>query len=114
MSATVFQRGDIVALTFDPTLGREQQGHRPALVLTPQAFNRLGLIGVCPITQGGQGARAVGMAVSLTGAGTETAGIVLVQQFRMIDPSAHRARWVERAPEHITEEVRARLAALLD
>ena len=52
--------------------------------------------------------------VALTGAGTETAGIVLVQQFRMINASARRARWIECAPDHITEEVRARLAALLD
>ena len=109
-----FRRGDIIALDFDPTLGREQQGFRPALVLTPDAFNRLGLVGVCPITQGGQGARAMGMAVSLTGAGTETAGVILVQQFRMIDPAVRRAQLIERAPDYITEEARARVAALLD
>lgn len=110
----VFRRGDILALDFDPTLGREQQGTRPALVLTPDAFNKLGLVGVCPITQGGIAARNVGMSVSLTGAGTQTAGVVLVHQFRMIDPTARRARVIEHAPEHITEEVRARVAALLE
>ena len=54
--------------------------------------------------------------VALTKAGTETetGGLVLVQQFRMIDASARRARRIERAPTYITEEVRARLAALLD
>ena len=109
-----FRRGDIIALDFDPTLGREQQGFRPALVLTPDAFNKLGLVGVCPITQGGMGARNVGMAVSMTGSGTETAGVILVQQFRMIDPTARRARLIERAPDHITEEARARVAALLE
>lgn len=109
-----FRRGDIIALDFDPTLGREQQGFRPALVLTPDGFNRLGLVGVCPITQGGQGARSVGMAVSLTGAGTETAGVILVQQFRMIDPVARCARLIEHAPGYITEEARARVAALLE
>ncbi len=109
-----FRRGDIIALDFDPTLGREQQGFRPALVLTPDAFNRLGLVGVCPITQGGMGARNVGMAVSMTGAGTETAGVILVQQFRMIDPVVRCARLIERAPDYITEEARARVAALLE
>lgn len=110
----VFRRGDIIALDFDPTLGKEQQGFRPALVLTPDAFNKLGMVGVCPITQGGMGARNTGMSVSLMGAGTQTVGVVLVHQLRMIDPTARTARVIERAPDHITEEVRARVAALLE
>lgn len=110
----VFRRGDIIALDFDPTLGREQQGFRPALVLTPDAFNKLGMVGVCPITQGGMGARNVGMSAPLTGADTQTAGVVLVHQFRMIDPTARKAHVIERAPDHITEKVRARVAALLE
>lgn len=114
MSRTVWRRGDIVAADFDPTLGHEQQGRRPAIVVTHEALNRLGMIGVCPITQGGQGARHVGMAVSLTGAGTQTAGVVLVHQFRMIDPAPRQLRLIERAPDHLAEEVRARVAALLD
>jgi mRNA interferase ChpB len=114
VTVRVFDRGDIIALSFDPTKGREQQGARPALVLTPKAINRLGLVGVCPITQGGNPARAVGMAVSLMGAGTQTQGIVLVQQFRMIDTAARAARLIERAPDDVTEEVRARVTALVD
>ena len=59
-------------------------------------------------------ARDVGMAVSLSGAGTQTAGVVLIQQFRMIDAQARAARLIETAPDYITEEARARVAALLD
>ena len=114
MTLRAFDRGDIIALSFDPTKGREQQGTRPALVLTTKAINSLGLVGVCPITQGGNQARAVGMAVSLMGAGTQTQGIVLVQQFRMIDTAARTARLIERASDDVTEEVRASVAALVD
>ena len=114
MSRHLFERGDIIHLDFDPTKGREQQGHRPALVLTPGSINRLGLLGVCPITQGGLHARNVGMAVPLMVAGTQTVGVIWVQQFRLIDAVARAARFVERAPDDITEEVRARVAALLD
>lgn len=114
MSARTFERGDIVALSLDPTKGREQQGTRPVLVLTPKVINRLGLAGVCPITQGGGFARDVGMAVSLMGAGTETQGVILVQQFRMIDTAARGAKLIERAPDDVTEEARARVAALVD
>ena len=34
------RRGDIVWLTFDPQAGHEQAGHRPALVLSPEAYNQ--------------------------------------------------------------------------
>ena len=38
------ERGDIVWLTFDPQAGHEQAGRRPALVLSPKAYNaRAGL-----------------------------------------------------------------------
>ncbi len=112
MKRQPWRRGDIVALDFDPTLGHEQQGRRPAIVVTPDAFNRLGMVGVCPITQGGQAARNIGMAVVLDG--MQTAGVVLIHQFRMIDPAPRRLSLIERASDQITEEVRARVAALLE
>ncbi len=49
----VFERGDVVQVQLDPTLGHEQSGTRPALVLTTKEFNRLGDVLVAPITQGG-------------------------------------------------------------
>src|SRR5216684_1375084 len=43
--------GDVIDINFDPRLGREQAGRRPALVLSPRAYNsRVGLCVVCPIT----------------------------------------------------------------
>ncbi|MBB3257473.1 mRNA interferase ChpB [Paraburkholderia bannensis] len=39
-----FERGDIVRVSFNPTSGREQRGDfRPALVLSPAAFNAFGV-----------------------------------------------------------------------
>ena len=44
-------RGDVVWIHLDPQAGREQAGHRPALVLSPQSFNRkLDVVFCCPIT----------------------------------------------------------------
>ena len=43
--------GDIVWLHFDPQAGHEQTGHRPALVLSPSAYNgKTGLMLCCPMT----------------------------------------------------------------
>ena len=45
------QKGDLVILTFDPSAGHEQQGRRPALILSNESFNKaLGLAVACPIT----------------------------------------------------------------
>ena len=45
------RRGDIVWLSFTPQAGHEQAGRRPALVLSPSAYNgKVGLALFCPIT----------------------------------------------------------------
>ena len=49
----VFDRGDVISVPLDPAIGHEQQGTRPALVLTTKEFNRLSDVLVAPITQGG-------------------------------------------------------------
>lgn len=109
------ERGDIYLVPLDPTRGHEQQGARPVMVLTTARFNRLtGTPWVLPITSGGNFARTQGFAVSLMGAGTATTGIVRCDQIRALDLRARGARYLERAPESIVEEVMARVAPLLD
>jgi mRNA interferase ChpB len=52
------KRGDIYLVDLDPTAGREQQGSRPVLVVSPTEFNEAtNLPVVCPITNGGDFAR---------------------------------------------------------
>lgn len=84
------------------------------LIVSPAEFNALGTPLVCPITQGGNFARHAGFTVSLSGAGTRTAGVVLCNQPRVLDLQARGARFVEKAPSFIVEEVLARLSTLLD
>jgi len=107
-------RGDIYHVDLDPTKGREQQGARYVLVVSPQGFNPSGTPLVCPITQGGGFARARGFAVSLQGAGTNTQGVVLCNQPRTLDMAARGGRFAERAPDYIVDEVIAKLQTLLD
>ena len=110
----VFDRGDIVSVPMDPAVGHEQRGTRPALVLTTKEFNRLGDVLVAPITQGGDFSRYAGFAVTLTGAGTKTQGVALVNKIRMLDLTARKARRVERVPQEVMDDALARLTALLD
>jgi mRNA interferase ChpB len=111
---SVFDRGDIVSVPLDPTVGHEQRGTRPALVLTTKDFNTLGDVLVAPITQGGDFARYAGFAVTLTGSGCRTQGVALVNKIRMLDLEARKARRIERAPQEVIDDAIGRLEALLD
>lgn len=102
-------------MNLNPTSGREQQGDfRPALILTPAAYNVSGLAIIAPITQGGDFARYAGFAVPLSGSGTETQGVVLCNQIRTVDLEARGAKRVESVPEVVIEDVLARVQALFE
>jgi len=110
-----YARADIVRLNLNPTSGREQQGDfRPALVLTPAAYNASGLAVIAPITQGGDFARYAGFAVPLSGSGTETQGVVLSNQIRTVDLEARGAKRIESVPEVVIDDVLARVQALFE
>jgi mRNA interferase ChpB len=100
------ERGDVYLVSLDPAAGHEQHGKRPVLVISPGKFNRLtGVPIVVPITSGGGFARTAGFAVSLMGAGTQTAGVVRCDQPRALDLRARAARKLETVPDHIIDEV---------
>ncbi len=107
------RRGDIYLVSLDPTKGREQQGFRPVLVVSPDAFNRLTKAPVVlPIMTGGDFARTAGFAVTLMGAGTETTGVIRCDQPRVLDLGARNARKAESVPQEIIDEVLAKLGTL--
>lgn len=87
---------------------------RPGLVLSTAAYNTLGIVLVAPITQGGDFARHAGFATPLSGSGTKTQGVVLVNQIRMLDLQARKAKRVETVPEYVVEDALARLRAITD
>ena len=109
------ERGDVYLVLLDPTVGHEQQGKRPVLVISPGKFNRLTRMPVVlPITTGGDFARTAGFAVSLMGAGTRTTGVVRCDQPRALDLRARGATRLETAPGHIIDEVLSKVGALFE
>lgn len=108
------ERGDVFHLDINPSKGREQAGARYVFVVSLRAFNLLGMPLVCPVTQGGEFARHAGFAVSLSGSGMQTQGVVLCNQPRVLDLQARGARFIEKSPGFITDEVLAKLQVLLD
>ena len=109
------KRGEIWLVSLDPTLGHEQKGRRPVLIVSPEAFNRITKLPVIlPITSGGNFARTAGFAVPLAGAGTKTAGVVRCDQPRALDLAAHAGRKLESVPDVIMDEVLARIAPIFE
>ncbi|MCF6281201.1 MAG: type II toxin-antitoxin system ChpB family toxin [Candidatus Polarisedimenticolaceae bacterium] len=111
----VFNKGDIVRACLNPTAGKETQGDfRPCLVLSPKAFNGLGMTLIAPITQGGNYARVKGFTVTLMGTGTDTQGVVIISGVRMVDLAARKAVKVEKAPLNVVEEAVAILTTIIE
>ncbi len=109
------ERGDIYVVSLDPTAGHEQQGRRPVLIVSPARFNKLtGVPVIVPITTGGNFARTAGFAVTLTGAGMQTTGVVRCDQPRSLDMRARGGRKLESAPEWVVDEVLAKVAPLFE
>ncbi len=109
------KRGEIYLVSLDPKSGREQQGTRPVLVVSPDSFNSVARVPiVVPITGGGSFARTAGFAVSLSGAGTQTTGVVRCDQPTPVDLTARGARRLEQMPLGILDEVLAKLVVLFE
>lgn len=109
-SSYVPERGDLVWLSFDPQAGYEQAGRRPALVLSPAAYNgKSGLMLACPITSKVKG---YPFEVALP-SGLPIAGVVLADQIRSLDWGARKAERAGEVPAGVLGEVMERVAPLL-
>jgi mRNA interferase MazF len=110
MPHTVPERGDLIWLTFDPQAGHEQAGRRPALVLSPAAYNgKVGLALLCPITS-----QVKGYPFEVTiPEGLGVSGVVLADQVKSLAWRARHAEWVARLPDSVVTEVLGKLHTLL-
>ncbi len=107
------KRGDIYLVSLDPTLGHEQQGSWPVVIVSATEFNQATRLPVvCPITSGGDFARRRGFAVPISG--IQTTGIVRCDQPRVLDLGARHGRKVDSLPEPIMEEVLARIVTIFE
>lgn len=104
------ERGDIVWLEFSPQAGHEQAGRRPALVVSPRAYNgKVGLALCCPVTSQVKG---YPFEVALPRE-SKAHGVVLSDQIKSLDWRARNAKRFAGAPQKVVDEVLAKLQALL-
>ena len=102
-------RGDIVWLDFTPQAGYEQQGKRPAVVISPQAYNkktRLALF--CPITS-----KEKGYPFEVKIETGKINGVVLSDQIKSLDWQQRGAEFIVKATEEEMSEIIRKLNVLI-
>jgi mRNA interferase MazF len=110
MPGYVPQRGDVIWITLNPQAGHEQAGRRPAVVLSPAAYNgKVGLAILCPITSQVKGYPfEVGIPDGLP-----VRGVILSDQVKSLDWRARNAERMCTLPPDVVAESLAKLNVLL-
>ena len=107
MADYVPDEGDIIWLNFTPQSGHEQAGHRPAVVLSPAAYNRIGLLLCCPLTTKSKG---YSFEVMVDG---KTKSFALADQVKSLDWKSRGAKRKARVSETELSSIRAKARALI-
>jgi mRNA interferase MazF len=102
-------RGDIVWLDFNPQLGHEQRGRRPALVISHKAYNeKIGLGIFCPITS-----KVKGYPFEVVIDLKKIKGAVLSDQVKSLDWKERNAEFIEKVGGRDLEEVLEKIEAII-
>ena len=106
-SDPVPEAGDIVWLHFSPQAGHEQAGHRPAVVLSPAAYNRHGLMLCCPLTT-----RAKGYPFEVA-LNDDRGSVALADQVKSVDWRARQAQRKGSVAAKVLAEIRGKARVLI-
>ena len=103
-------RGDVVWITLNPQAGHEQTGRRPAVILSPAAYNgKVGLAILCPITNQIKGYPFE----VLIPPDMDVIGAILADQVKSLDWCMRKAELICTLPEATLVEVLQKLGTLL-
>lgn len=102
--------GDLVWADFDPAIGREQKGKRPALVLSDWKINEnSGLFIACPITS-----KPKPYSLNTNIKTKKIYGQILTNQIKTMDWENREVVFIEKVSKDILDDVRAKLAVILN
>ncbi len=105
------RRGDVIWINFDPQLGHEQAGRRPALVFSVEYYNRYsGLLLCCPITSR---IKEYPFEV-LIPAGLKVKGAILSDQMKSFDWGSRDISYICKMPEIVVNDVLAKFQSIIE
>jgi len=109
-TAYVPKRGDVVWMTMNPQAGHEQAGRRPAVILSPAAYNaKVGLVLAAPVTS-----RVKGYPFeTLVPSGLPVSGAILLDQVKSLDWRSRKAELFCELPSSVVNEVLQKLKTLI-
>ncbi len=104
------ERGDIVWLDFNPQLGHEQRGRRPALVMSYKTYNeKIGLAIFCPITS-----KDKGYPFEVKIEGIKINGSALSDQVKSLDWKVRNIEFIEKIKDELFDEVLIKFQKLIE
>jgi mRNA interferase MazF len=107
--AYIPNRGDIVWLNFSPHKGHEQKGKRPAIVISPKAYNqKTSLALCCPITSN---VKDYPFEVDLKG--KKVSGVILADHLKNLDWKARKIKFIEKAKTPVVNECIEKISVLI-
>ena len=108
VSRFVADSGDLIWIDFDPVAGHEQGGHRPAVVLSPFAYNnKVGLLLCVPCTTQ---VKNYPFEVELSGS---REGVALADQVTCVDWRARKITKKGTVAVNESAEIRAKAKSLI-
>ena len=103
------ERGDVVWLNFSPQTGHEQQGKRPAVVISPQAYNQKARLALfCPITT-----KQKGYPFEVKINNGKIHGVVLSDQIKSLDWQQRGVEFIVNLGDNEMNEIMKKLSALI-
>ena len=107
----IFDQGDIIKFNFDPTVGHEQAGYRPAVVISRRIFQeKTGHAVVCPITSK---SHSYPTRVLIDNE-NKTQGYIICDHIKTIDINARNPVFSERISESILDKVLAIINSIIE
>lgn len=102
-------RGDLVWIDFDPVLGHEQSGRRPALIISPKKYNKLSRLAlVCPLTK-----KIKHYPFEVFVETINISGVILADHLKSADWKARKAEFINKVGTSVIDEVRSKIETMI-
>ncbi len=106
---TQLKRGDIIKISFDPVLGHEQKGYRPALILSDNIFHKSTGFAFClPITS-----KKKSLLFEIEIEGKNIKGVALPHGAKMLDLETRSFIFIEKADIKVIEKAQIILSKII-
>ena len=106
------KQGDIIQIDFSPSVGHEQGGCRPAVVVSNDLLiANTNIVSVCPITSKKNRRTAFNVLLDET---TETQGVILCAHIKSVDLGTRKYKVIESVSDEILDEIIDTAISLLE